>query len=173
VSTRWWHVTALLLAGSASAAVFAVVARNESDHISLPPDVGVITRVIDGDTVDVDIGGHEERVRMIGIDTPELHTDTGAAECFAGEALDFTTAQLPAGTQVRLERDVVGRDDYGRLLAYVFRRDDDALVNEAIVANGYARPLTIAPNEAYRDRFVAAAGAAEAADLGLWKVCGG
>ena len=69
---------------------------------------------------------------------------------------------------MRLERDIVGRDDYGRLLAYVYRRDDDVLINELVVAGGYARPLTIAPNDAYRRRFVAAASAAEAADLGLW-----
>ena len=74
---------------------------------------------------------------------------------------------------MRLERDAVGRDDYGRLLAYVFRRDDDVLVNELIVAGGFARPLTIAPNDAYSRRFVAAATAAEAADLGLWQACAG
>ena len=49
-------------------------------------------------------------------------------------AREFSAAQLPAGTEVRLERDVVGRDDYGRLLAYVFRRDDDVLINELVVA---------------------------------------
>ena len=96
----------------------------------MPPDVGVVEWVIDGDTVDIDIGGREERVRLIGIDTPELHTDAGGAECMAREALEFTAAELPAGTEVRLERDVVGRDDYGRLLAYVYRRADDVLINE-------------------------------------------
>jgi micrococcal nuclease len=74
---------------------------------------------------------------------------------------------------VRLERDTVGRDDYGRLLAYVYRRADDVLINELIVARGYARPLTIAPNDAYRSTFVAAALAAKAADLGLWAACAG
>jgi endonuclease YncB( thermonuclease family) len=170
---RLW--VALVAVGLLAGIVVAVVVARTvgGDGPSLPPDVGVVTRVVDGDTIDIDIGGREERVRMIGIDTPELHTETGGVECMAREARDFTTAQLPLGTEVRLERDVVGRDDYGRLLAYVYRRGDDVFVNEAIVANGFARPLTIAPNEAYRQRFVAAAGAAEAADLGLWQACGG
>ncbi len=140
---------------------------------SLPPDVGVVEWVIDGDTVDIDIGGREERVRLIGIDTPELHTDAGEPECMAREALEFTASELPAGTEVRLERDVVGRDDYGRLLAYVYRRADDVLINELIVTRGYARPLTIAPNDTYSERFVAAARAAEAGNVGLWGACAG
>ncbi len=147
--------------------------RDGGDAASLPPDVGVVEWVIDGDTVDIDIGGREERVRMIGIDTPELHTDAGGAECMAREALEFTASQLPSGTEVRLERDVVGRDDYGRLLAYVYRRADDVLINELVVARGYARPLTIAPNDTHSERFVTAALAAEAANLGLWGACAG
>ena len=59
-------------------------------------------------------------------------------------------ASCRPGREVRLERDIVGRDDYGRLLAYVYRRADDVLINELIVARGYARPLTIAPNDTYR-----------------------
>ena len=159
-----------------TAAVILVVAFtgcNGDDTGSLPPDVGVIERVIDGDTIDIEIGGRAERVRMIGIDTPELHTDSGAPECMAGEARTFTESYLPAGTEVRLERDIVGRDDYGRLLAYVFRRGDDVLINELIVAAGYARPLTIAPNDAHRRRFVDAAHTAEASALGLWRTCAG
>jgi micrococcal nuclease len=146
---------------------------NKDDAASLPPDVGVVEAVIDGDTIDIEIGGGDERVRLIGIDTPELHPDTGVAECMATEARDFTAVHLPAGTEVRLERDIVGRDDYGRLLAYVFRRGDDVLINELIVAAGYARPLTIAPNDAHRRRFVDAAHTAEASALGLWRTCAG
>jgi micrococcal nuclease len=127
--------------------------------------------VVDGDTIDLRIGGRDERVRMIGIDTPELHTDDGTPECFAREATDFTAGELPVGSTVRLERDIVGRDDYGRLLAYVYRRADDLLINELVVEGGFARPLTIAPNDSHRDRFVAAARSAEVADLGLWGAC--
>jgi micrococcal nuclease len=154
-------------------AAVAVAACRGDGEPSLPPDVGVVEWVIDGDTIDIDIAGREERVRLIGIDTPELHTETGEPECMAREAREFTASLVPSGTEVRLERDVVGRDDYGRLLAYLYRRDDDVLINELIVAGGYARPLTIAPNDAHRDRFVAAAHAAEAADIGLWSACAG
>ena len=148
-------------------------ARDGSDAEPLPPDVGVVERVIDGDTVDIDIGGREERVRMIGIDTPELHTDAGGAECMAREALEFTASPAPAGTEVRLERDVVGRDDYGRLLAYVYRRADDVLVNELIVAGGYARPLDDRPQRHVQRALRRRGTAAEAADLGLWRACAG
>jgi micrococcal nuclease len=141
---------------------------------AFPADVGVVDHVVDGDTIVVEIGGTTERVRLIGIDTPEIaHDDGSPAECFGPEAQEFTRALLPPGTEVRLTRDVVGRDDYGRLLAYVYRRDDDTFVNLAVVAGGYATPLSIAPNDAHRGEFVAAAHDAEAADLGLWAACSG
>jgi Staphylococcal nuclease homologue len=54
---------------------------------------------------------------------------------------------------------------------FVYRRNDDSMINELIIASGYARPLTIAPNDAHRERFVAAANAAETAGLGLWSAC--
>ena len=169
---RLWLAVAVVLAVGVGVAV-ALARRGDDGAASLPPDVGVVEWVIDGDTVDIDIGGREERVRLIGIDTPELHTDAGEPECMAREALEFTASELPAGTEVRLERDVVGRDDYGRLLAYVYRRADDVLINELIVTRGHARPLTIAPNDTYSERFVTAARAAEAGNVGLWGACAG
>lgn len=138
-----------------------------------PPDVGVVQRVVDGDTIDVDIGGRRERVRLLGIDTPEVAHDDEPAECFGPEAAAFTTGLLSPDTEVRLVRDVVGRDDYGRLLAYVYRRADDVFVNVEIVASGHARPLTIAPNAAHAADFVRAAHAAHAAGVGLWAACAG
>ena len=129
--------------------------------------------VVDGDTIDVLVDGTEERVRLTGIDTPEqARRDTGApAECFADEATAFTESLLPPGTLVRLERDVVGRDDYGRLLAYVYRADDDVFVNYEIVRQGYAQPLTIPPNVTFSDLMVEAARSAERDDTGLWSAC--
>ena len=70
-------------------------------------------------------------------------------------------------------RDVVGRDVYGRLLAYVYRSSDDLFVNEAVVAGGYARVLTIPPNDAFAGQFADDAAAAAAAGLGLWHACTG
>lgn len=137
-----------------------------------PTDVATVVQVVDGDTIDVSIGGRDERIRLLGVDTPEVHVPAGeSAECFGAEASAFTTRQLAEGTAVRLERDVVGRDDYGRLLAYVYRVDDGAMVNELLVREGYATPMQIHPNGLFADRFVAAAVAAEAAGLGLWSAC--
>jgi micrococcal nuclease len=136
----------------------------------------VVVEVIDGDTIVVDVGGREEHVRLIGIDTPEVYVDAGEPECYGPEASAFTKSLLPPGTAVRLERDVVGRDDYGRLLAYVYVADgsaDEQLVNETIVAGGFATPLSIAPNVAFAQRFAAAARTAEATGLGLWDACAG
>ncbi|MDQ3470167.1 MAG: thermonuclease family protein [Actinomycetota bacterium] len=137
------------------------------------PGVGTVEFVVDGDTIDVIVDGTEERVRLLGIDTPETHVDDGPPECYGPEAAAFTTSLLPVGTTVRLERDIVGRDDYGRLLAYVYRADDGLLVNEELLRQGYAQPLTIEPNGILADRFVAAAVAAEAAGVGLWAACAG
>lgn len=163
----------MLTAVVAAALVTVVVSTRGHGDPDLPRGIGVVEWVIDGDTVDIEIAGGEERVRLIGINTPETHTDSGVPDCYGPEAFAFTRSLLSVGTEVRLVRDVVGRDDYDRLLAYVFRRDDGLFVNEAIVGEGYARPLSIAPNTAYADRFVAAATAAEASDLGLWGACGG
>jgi micrococcal nuclease len=74
---------------------------------------------------------------------------------------------------VRIERDVEARDDYGRLLGYVYRADDGLFVNLEIVAQGYAALLTFPPNVAHVDEFVAAARAAERENLGLWSACSG
>lgn len=151
-----------------------------SDAVSLPATGAleanaVVESVVDGDTIDVIVDGREERVRLTGIDTPEeARRDTGApAECFGDEATAFTESLLPVGTPVRLERDVEGRDDYGRLLAYVYRADDGIFVNYELVRQGYAQPLTIPPNVTFSELMVQAARDAEADDAGLWTACAG
>jgi len=135
----------------------------------------VITTVVDGDTVRVRFsgrGGEEERVRLIGVDTPETHGAGGLRECFGREAAARTAALLPPGTQVRLERDAELRDRYGRLLAYVYRASDDLFVNLTLAREGFAAALTVPPNVTHEQDFVAAAAAARAADRGLWGRCG-
>lgn len=144
-----------------------------------PTTSGVLTTnatlvgVVDGDTIDVTVDGTEERVRLIGIDTPETKKPDSPVECFGPEAAAFTESMLPDGTRLHLERDVEGRDQYGRLLAYVFIADSGLFVNLEIVRHGYANTLTIPPNVAYADDFVEAARAAEASNLGLWAGCAG
>jgi len=129
--------------------------------------------VVDGDTITVYIDGRTERVRLIGIDTPETKKPDTPVECFGPEASAFTTKLLPEGTPLHLERDVEARDKYGRLLAYVYRVRDGMFVNLEVIAEGYARLLTIPPNVAHVDAFVAAARNAERQNLGLWGGCTG
>ena len=132
-----------------------------------------VVRVVDGDTIVVDIGDHRETVRLIGIDTPETVKPESPVECFGPEASARTKALLPPGTKVRLERDAEARDDYGRLLAYVLRATDGAFVNFLLVDEGLAEPMTFPTNTAHTAEIVAAARAAERADVGLWAACGG
>ncbi len=134
-----------------------------------------VTHVVDGDTIDVEIGGRAERVRLIGIDTPETKKPNSPIECYGPEASAFSASLLPVGTDVLIERDIVGRDDYGRLLGYVHLLDGDGapttFVNLEIVERGFARPLTIEPNSTFARDFANAARRAERSDLGLWAAC--
>jgi micrococcal nuclease len=132
-----------------------------------------VVYVTDGDTVGVEIDGVEERVRLIGIDTPETKKPDTPVQCFGPEATAFTKSLLPKGTALHVERDVEARDVYGRLLAYVYRSDDGLFVNLEIIGQGFARPLTIPPNVAHATDFVTAARNAEATNVGLWAGCSG
>ena len=146
---------------------------------SAPAPAGVVgaglahvTKHIDGDTIRVEIDGHEETVRFIGIDTPETHGQGGLRECFGREASERTAKLLPVGTKVRLVRDVEPRDRYGRLLAYVYRALDGLFVNLALARDGYAAVLTYPPNVAHADEFVTATAEAREHNRGLWRRCG-
>jgi len=132
-----------------------------------------VVRIVDGDTIDVKVGGNRERVRLIGIDTPETKKPNTPVQCFGPEATKFTSSLLPTGARLHLERDVVARDDYGRLLAYIYLAGDGTFVNLKIIRQGYARPLTIPPNVAHTGQFVEAARAAAADNIGLWARCSG
>ncbi len=132
-----------------------------------------LERVVDGDTIVVTLDGAKEKVRLIGIDTPETKKPDTPVQCFGPEASAFTSSLLAAGTPLHLERDVEARDKYGRLLAYVYRVGDGMFVNLNIVASGYARLLTIPPNVAHTAEFVKAARAAEQQNIGLWAGCSG
>ena len=135
------------------------------------PGTATLSRVVDGDTIRVRIKGREERVRLVGIDTPESVKPGTPVQCFALAASARTKALLPKGSAVRLVRDVEERDRYGRLLAYVYRARDDLFVNLALVREGYAVVLTVPPNVAHTGEFVAAAGDAREHGRGLWSRC--
>jgi micrococcal nuclease len=130
-----------------------------------------VERVVDGDTIIVHISGRRERVRFIGIDTPESVKPNTPVQCFALEASARTKALLPAATPVRLVGDVEPRDKYKRLLAYLYRSKDNLFVNLSLVRDGYAQPYTFPPNVAHTNEFVAAAADARQAGRGLWSAC--
>lgn len=134
---------------------------------------GVVTHVVDGDTLDVRVGATEERVRLIGVDTPESVAPERPVQCYGAEASAYLASLIPEGTAVRLERDAVARDRFGRLLAYVYRAEDDLLVNLALVEQGYADAVTYGDNEALYPELVAAEAEARDGGRGLWGVCGG
>ena len=130
-----------------------------------------VERVVDGDTIIVHVNSRRERVRLIGIDTPESVKPNTPVQCFAVVASNRTKALLPAGAPVRLVGDVEQRDKYKRLLAYVYRQRDNLFVNLSLVRDGYAQPYTFPPNVAHTSEFVAAAADARNAGRGLWSAC--
>lgn len=132
-----------------------------------------VVRVVDGDTVVVGLGPVEERVRLIGIDTPESVARDRPNECFGAEASHHLARLLPPGTTVVLSRDVEPRDVYDRLLAYVQRASDGLFVNAAQVGDGFAVASDHPPNSTHRALFERAERAARAGGLGLWAACGG
>mgnify|MGYP002628001809 CR=1 FL=1 len=173
-----------LRVGAMAVAAMTLSACNQSDASNAQPATtvsaparmsanAVIDFVVDGDTVDVIIGGRKERIRLIGIDTPETKKRNSPIECFGPEASAFTELLLPVGTPVYIERDIVNRDDYGRILGYVYRADDSIFVNYELMRHGFAQPLSIAPNDAFAELFADAARNAEADNVGIWAACSG
>jgi micrococcal nuclease len=132
----------------------------------------MVVRVVDGDTIVVRLDGRDERVRYIGVDTPETVAPGTPVECW-GKAAHRLNTRLLAGedTRVTLRFDRELRDRYGRLLAYVHRRADGAFVNARLVAAGAARTLSIAPNTAHAPQLAALESAARAGARGLWGAC--
>jgi micrococcal nuclease len=129
-----------------------------------------VQRVVDGDTIVVRVDGRTERVRYIGMDTPESVKPGTPVQCFA-KAASAENQQLVAGERVKLVSDAEARDRYGRLLAYVYRERDGLFVNAELVRRGYARVLTIPPNVAHAAEFRRLATTARRAGRGLWSHC--
>ena len=127
-----------------------------------------VVRAIDGDTIEVAIGGGTDDVRYIGVDTPETVKPGEPVQCYGPEASAFNH-ELVDGETVRLVFDRELRDVYGRLLAYVHA--DGEFVNAELVRGGYARTLEIPPNTARADRLNAIERTAADAGIGLWGAC--
>jgi micrococcal nuclease len=130
--------------------------------------VAPVTRVVDGDTIEVRLDGRAEEVRLIGVDTPETVKPGTPVQCFGPRASHFTKRRLN-GRLVRLVFGVERRDVYGRLLAYVYL--GGRFFNPILVRRGLARSLTIPPNDRFAPRFRRLERAAGRAGRGLWGAC--
>lgn len=146
------------------------VSKSESPFTSVNNNIDtdgvLVTRVIDGDTIEIEGG---QKVRYIGIDTPETSDPRTAVQCYGKEAT-AKNKELVQGKKVRLEKDVSETDRYGRLLRYVFV--GEKLINEVLVKEGYAFSSPYPPDIKYQDIFDKAEKFAREADKGLWVSCG-
>jgi micrococcal nuclease len=133
------------------------------------PDSAVevaLLQVVDGDTIRVRMAdGSAEKVRYIGIDAPEIVHSDAAGEYLGDEATAHNSELLASGP-LRLETDVDERDDFGRLLAYVWA--GEVFINERMVADGYARAHDYPPNLTRQERLWDAHDAAREAGIGIW-----
>ena len=155
-----WSVGGIVIALIGSA--FVLAQRTQLPHEA------VVARVIDGDTIELASG---QRVRYIGVDTPETHRRDGGRwvtvhEAYGKEAEAFNR-ELVEGKHVRLEYDVQPRDKYNRLLAYIYV--GDTFVNAELLRQGYAHQLTIPPDVKYAEQFRALVREAREAQRGLWR----
>lgn len=125
-----------------------------------------VTRVVDGDTFQVDFNGTKEKVRLIGVDTPEsVHPDVSKNVAEGKIASEYAKRKL-GNKEVGLEFDVQERDVYGRLLAYVWL--DGEMYNKHLLTTGYAKVATYPPNVRYVDDFTALQKTARENNVGLW-----
>ncbi len=160
--------------GSLALLIVAALAVLRPDIGGSPPESeaasanAYVVRAVDGDTIEVDLGGRNEDVRYIGVDTPETVKPDTPVQCFGPRASSFDH-RLVEHRRVRLVFGVERRDIYGRLLAYVYlgRR----FVNAILVRRGLARSLTIPPNDRFAPLFRRLELGAARAGRGLWGAC--
>ena len=131
-----------------------------------------VIKVTDGDTIQVLINNTKEKVRLIGVDTPETKHPKKGVQYYGKEASQFTKSQLE-GRTVYLEFDVGQRDRYKRILAYVWLDPNEtnprAMFNSILLLEGYAQLMTIQPNVKYADLFKEYQREARENNRGLWK----
>lgn len=132
-------------------------------------EIARVVRVVDGDTLVIDRGTGNERLRYIGIDAPESVKPDSPVEFMGREASAANTALVEGATLV-LERDVSDTDQFGRLLRYAWLRDGETwlFVNLELVRQGYAQVVTYPPDVRWTDTLRDAQRVARDAGLGLW-----
>ena len=139
-----------------------------------------VTRVIDGDVIQIIYGGVEKRVRLIGIDAPESRIDKKALKGanmsehdieaiveMGAKAKAYVNGLIKRGNFITIEFDEKEMDRYGRLLCYVYL-SNGKMLNEEIVKAGYANVKAIPPNVEYKERFLNAFEYAKETKGGLW-----
>ena len=131
------------------------------------PETARVSRIVDGDTIEVTLGGETQRVRLLLVDTPEVH---GGEECYGPEASAYVSSLLPEGSELRLERDVTDVDFFGRLLRYVYLADG-RMLNELLVEGGYATVYRFPSDVRHEQRLRDAEARAREAGAGLWTAC--
>ena len=152
-------------------------AESDPNWVPLPTlHPAVVTKVVDGDTLHVELNGKKEKVRLIGVDTPETKHPRKGKEFYGEEAYLFTKNKLE-GKAVFLEFDVSQRDRYGRLLAYVWTAKpkqvpiseyEDIMFNIQLLKKGYARLMAVPPNVKYVYLFREYATQARKEGAGIW-----
>jgi len=167
-------VALAFLAACTSAPASGTISSPRADSprpsVSAAPSVLLVpvTKVTDGDTIHVTYQGHDDRVRLIGVNTPEVDWYGGEAECFGAQAGHYAQRRLNGAT-VGLVFDVNLRDRYGRLLAYVYVGTE--LFNLTLVQQGYAVADPVPPDTQMAPLFAGAESKAKAAGRGLWSAC--
>lgn len=164
--TKQLSIVIITLIGLIGAISYFRSAGPSNQPQSQASEVAQVVRVVDGDTLQVEINGQNVRVRYIGVDAPE---STRVVECFGREATKFHR-ELVDGQQLRLERDVSETDRFGRLLRYAYLLDG-RMVNEILIREGYAAARSFPPDVKYQDRLRAAEKEARNARRGLWGKC--
>lgn len=140
---------------------------SSGNAIEIQGDTYLVTRVIDGDTIELENG---ERVRYLGVDTPESVHPSEPIQCFGVESAT-KNRELVEGKRVTLEKDITDRDKYGRLLRYVFV--NGVHIGLELVRQGYASVYTYPPDVRYSDELLVAQQEARNAKRGLWGSCDG
>lgn len=133
---------------------------------SISGELFTVIRVLDGDTIELNSG---ERVRYVGVDTPELGRAGKPAQCFADEAAQMHSAWV-TGKRVRLEKDRSNQDRYGRLLRFVYL-EDGTFVNALLVREGAARASAYRPDLSKKTEFEQLEAQARAEGKGQWGAC--
>lgn len=167
------YILGVVLVCSVGLVLFFSTERGQQvldDIAETNPALHEVIRVSDGDTIVVSLNGVEEKIRFIGVDTPERNHESKGKQCYAEEATVYLQNALQ-GSRVRLEADPLNdnRDRYERLLRHVYR-EDGLLLNQELIAGGYGFALT-SFNHSKLDEFIATETDARTDMRGLWSAC--